>query len=165
MTNSYPADTQKLVEELAKLLHTYQLKVATAESCTGGMISKCLTAIAGSSNWFECGFVTYSNESKIRLLGVETKVLHEHGAVSSEVAKQMVLGVLEYSAASIAVSVTGIAGPGGGSAAKPVGTVYIATAQANRNPAVEHYLFEGDRSSVRQQSTHAAITQLIKQLR
>ena len=155
---------KKQVEKLANILLEKQFTVAVAESCTGGMLAQQFTALSGSSKWFECGFVTYSNASKIRLLGVEANVIDKHGAVSAQVAEQMALGVLNHSDADISVSITGLAGPSGGTAEKPVGTVYIGTALLSEpaNSALHH--FNGDRQSIREQTTQAAIVQLWEQL-
>jgi nicotinamide-nucleotide amidase len=134
--------------------------VSTAESCTGGLISSVLTDVPGSSAWFAYGFVTYSNQAKQTLLGVSTSSLQQYGAVSEAVVREMAQGALAKSGAHWAVAVSGIAGPGGGSPDKPVGTVWIALA----GPAgagrswVSH--FEGDRTAVRQQTVQAALTQL-----
>ncbi len=139
-------------------------KLSTAESCTGGMLSQSITALQGSSRWFECGFITYSNESKIKLLDVSADVIYEEGAVSEIVARQMAIGALTNSTSHISASITGIAGPGGGSDEKPVGTVFIATAKNQENILVNRYLFKGDRQLIREQTTHAAILQLIQLL-
>lgn len=114
-------------------LRTQGLKLTTAESCTGGLISACLTEVAGSSDVFERGFVTYSNEAKSEMLGVDAALIERHGAVSEEVARAMAEGALSRSRADIAVAVTGIAGPSGGSAEKPVGLVHIAAQRAGRD--------------------------------
>ncbi len=164
MSGSISSRIHKSVQNLAKLMTDKQLKLVTAESCTGGMLAQKITSISGSSKWFECGFVTYSNDSKIRMLGVQSDVLNEFGAVSEEVAEQMALGAQRNSAADIAVSVTGIAGPEGGSAIKPVGTVYIANVILHRGVFTTHYLFAGDRLAIREQTTLAACTQLIERL-
>lgn len=157
-----------LIKQLAERLIEKNLTLAVAESCTGGMLAQQCTSLDGSSNWFECGFVTYSNASKIRLLGVQANVLYEHGAVSKQVAEQMAIGVLDHSDADFSVSITGIAGPGGGSESKPVGTVYSATADkktVNNQPAdVIHHLFQGDRQSIREQSTKMAIIELLSRV-
>lgn len=152
------------IDRLAERLIENEYTLALAESCTGGMLAQQCTAVSGSSSWLECGFVTYSNASKIRLLGVNAKVLNEHGAVSSEVAELMALGALEHSDANISASITGIAGPGGGSEAKPVGTVYIATALKGEVAESELHMFQGDRQSIREQSTQIAIEQIMKRL-
>ena len=149
---------------LANILLEKQFTVAVAESCTGGMLAEQFTALSGSSKWFECGFVTYSNTSKIRLLGVEAHVIDKHGAVSAQVAEQMALGVLNHSDADISVSITGLAGPSGGSAEKPVGTVYIGTARKHQDANSVLHHFNGDRQSIREQTTQAAIAQLREQL-
>jgi nicotinamide-nucleotide amidase len=125
-------DFDHLVKEAAELLDACRsrgLKIATAESCTGGLIAAMLTEVPGSSEVFERGFVTYSNEAKTEQLGVPAEVIEMHGAVSEEVARAMAVGALRHSRADIAVAVTGVAGPGGGSAAKPVGLVHLAVAR------------------------------------
>ena len=132
------------------------LKIATAESCTGGLIAATLTAIAGSSDVVERGFVTYSNEAKADLLGVPAELIAAHGAVSEPVARAMALGAVALSAADVALSVTGVAGPGGGSAEKPVGLVFIAAARRGGDVRVERCLFPGDRASVREASVAQA---------
>lgn len=164
MSDTCSSNIQPLVLMLAQLMGDQQLTLATAESCTGGMLSQCFTAIRGSSKWFECGFVTYSDASKIRSLGVQAKVLDEHGAVSRETARQMALGALHNSAADMSVSITGITGPEGGCVNKPVGTVYIATAKSKQAVEVARYLFKGDRDSIRKQATLAAISLLVEQI-
>lgn len=158
------SDLNKHIEQLSQQLISHDLRVAVAESCTGGMLAQEFTAKAGSSKWFECGFVTYSNTSKIRCLGVDADVLIEHGAVSAEVAEQMVLGVLDNSEASVSAAITGVAGPDGGTEAKPVGTVYIATAVRGQVTAVEACQFKGGRHEVREQSAEKAIFELINRL-
>lgn len=155
---------QESVRVLAERLTAKQLRVATAESCTGGLLAQWFTSQDGSSQWFECGFVTYSNDSKRRLLAVSADALDQYGAVSENVAEQMALGVLQNSTAELAGAITGIAGPTGGSATKPTGTVYIAVADRHRDPQVAHHLFDGDRQAVREQAVHATITQLTQYL-
>ena len=125
------------------------LRIVTAESCTGGLIAALFTEIAGSSDVFERGFVTYSNEAKEDLLGVPTDLIHKHGAVSAEVARSMAEGALQHSLAQIAVAVTGIAGPGGGTDQKPVGLVYIAIAGLDGETDVQELRFGDIRSAVR----------------
>lgn len=137
------------------------LKVATAESCTGGMIASAITDIAGSSHVFERGFVTYSNEAKVDLLGVPAPLIAEHGAVSEAVARAMAEGAIAHSRADIAVAVTGIAGPGGGSAEKPVGLVYIGAGRRGEPVAVERHVFSGDRAAVRQATALRALELLL----
>ncbi len=133
------------------------LMIATAESCTGGLIAACLTDIANSSDVFERGFVTYSNAAKTESLGVPADLVEMHGAVSAEVACAMADGTLVHSRADIAVSVTGIAGPGGGSTEKPVGLVYIGCARRGSAATAERHLFSGDRTRVRYQAALAAL--------
>lgn len=141
---------EPLVSVLAEKLIQRQLTCATAESCTGGWIAQTLTSVAGSSVWFECGFVTYSDVSKTRLLGVEEALIREFGAVSEQVARAMALGVVKHSPARVAVSVTGIAGPAGGTAQKPVGTVIFGwLLPGMADPEVEQVLFSGNRQGVR----------------
>lgn len=136
------------------------LLLATAESCTGGLIAKCLTDIPGSSAWFERGFVTYSNRAKAEQLGVPARVLGRHGAVSEPVALAMARGALRHSPAGLAVAVTGIAGPDGGTPGKPVGTVWIAWAR-RRGSRVESraelFRFKGSRDQVRRRTVSAAL--------
>jgi nicotinamide-nucleotide amidase len=134
--------------------------LATAESCTGGLVSACLTEIAGSSDVFDRGFVTYSNDAKMELLGVPRGLLETVGAVSAEVAEVMAAGAIEASRADVALSVTGIAGPGGGSPAKPVGLVFIGSCRRGATPASARHLFPGDRSAVRQATLAAALARL-----
>lgn len=144
------------VEALASLLLARGQSLATAESCTGGLIAASCTEVAGSSAWFERGFVTYSNEAKTDLLGVPADLIARHGAVSEEVARAMAAGALAHSRADVAVAVTGVAGPTGGSVAKPVGTVWLAWAQRGRDDEpdsvavhAEKMWFPGDRRAVR----------------
>ena len=141
------------------------VKIATAESCTGGMVAALLTSIAGSSDVFDCGFVTYSNDAKVKMLGVSPGVIAEFGAVSRECALAMAHGAILKSAATLAVSITGIAGPGGGSAAKPVGLVYFACAQRNGGTLHREKRF-GDigRDGVRKASVEVALELLEAQL-
>jgi nicotinamide-nucleotide amidase len=151
-------------KQASTLLEAYKnkgLKLATAESCTGGMISALLTEISGSSAVFECGFVTYSNQSKIDLLGIDAALIEKHGAVSEQVARAMAAGAIAKSGADAAVSVTGIAGPTGGTLEKPVGLVYIATATKN-NITCEKNIFSGDRQDIRLQSVAYALEMLEK---
>ncbi len=131
--------------------------LVTAESCTGGWIAKVVTDIAGSSAWFDCGMAVYSYEAKQALLGVSPQTLEVHGAVSRETAIEMVSGALVHSGASVAVAVTGIAGPGGGSPDKPVGTVWIAWKRRGGYARADIFQFEGDREAVRRQTVAAAL--------
>lgn len=139
-------------------------RVALAESCTGGLVAKRLTDIAGSSAWFECGVVSYSNEAKQKLLGVDPAIIEAHGAVSGQCAEQMVSGVLRASSADWGIALTGVAGPGGGTADKPVGTVWIAWQRRGEKPEARRFLFTGDRSAVREQSADAALQELVRRL-
>jgi nicotinamide-nucleotide amidase len=145
--------TQALLEEAASLLDTCRAKgvrLATAESCTGGLIAAALTAIAGSSDVVERGFVTYSNEAKTEMLGVPADLIASVGAVSERVAQRMADGALRQSHAQIAVSVTGVAGPGGGSAEKPVGLVCFGLARRGAAVASEQHVFPGNRTAIRE---------------
>ena len=153
---------EPLVLALAQVLRERGLKLATAESCTGGLIAAACTAVAGSSDWFERGFVTYSNDAKAESLGVDAAVIATHGAVSREVALAMAEGALAHARAQLAVAVTGIAGPGGGSSAKPVGTVWLATARAGERTQAELLQLHGDRTSIREQTVQHALQRLIE---
>lgn len=149
--------------DVAALLDLYRqngLKIATAESCTGGLIAATLTAVPGSSEVFERGWVTYSNEAKSEGLGVPPELIAERGAVSAEVAEAMARGVLQHSKADVAVSVTGIAGPGGGSAEKPVGLVFIGLARKDGWSQVERCEFPGGRDDVRRHAVARALAHL-----
>lgn len=141
---------------LADLLLQNELKLATAESCTGGMISAACTDLAGSSEWFERGFVTYSNEAKVELLGVDPSLIANQGAVSEQVARAMAFGAVRHSRAQVSIAVTGIAGPTGGSAAKPVGTVWFGFSVQGTLHS-EMMRFDGDRAAVRQQTVRHAL--------
>jgi nicotinamide-nucleotide amidase len=145
--------------ELGQLLTLTNQVIGTAESCTGGLIASAITDVPGSSAWFEEGLVTYANTSKSRLLNVDETVLEQHGAVSECVVKAMVMGVLARGA-DIAIATSGIAGPDGGTATKPVGTVWFAWGSNERQCSAVH-VFSGDRMSVRQKATEYAIQQLI----
>ena len=152
--------TSALVVQLADLLLQKRWYLATAESCTGGLIAAACTDLAGSSAWFERGFVTYSNAAKIELLQVDAGLISRHGAVSEEVARAMAQGALNRSRAQVAVSVTGVAGPAGGNAAKPVGTVWFGFATST-GVVTETQLFSGDRAAVRQATVQYALQRLI----
>ena len=144
--------TQGLLDDAAALLdacRARQVKLATAESVTGGLITAVLTAIAGSSDVVERGFVTYSNEAKTELLGVPAELISKVGAISEPAARRMAEGALQRSHADIAVSVTGVAGPGGGSADKPVGLVCFGLAQRGHDVVSERHVFQGDRTAIR----------------
>jgi len=137
-----------------------RVMLATAESCTGGMIAACLTDVAGSSDVVERGFVTYSNEAKVEMIGVPEALIAAHGAVSAEVAEAMAAGALEASRADLAVAVTGIAGPGGATAGKPVGLVYLGLCRRGGAPRHLRRVFPGDRRAVRLATTDCALTLL-----
>lgn len=146
--------------QLADLLQKSGQMMATAESCTGGMISAACTDLAGSSNWFDRGFVTYSNAAKTELLGVDAELIKQHGAVSEPVARAMAAGAITHSKAQVSVAVTGVAGPGGGSAEKPVGTVWFGwSVKGQISSEVQH--FEGDRAAVRAATVSHALLRLL----
>ncbi len=154
-------ELQTLLQQLASLAIEQDQMIATAESCTGGLIAAALTELSGSSVWFDRGFVTYSNQAKKDLLGVTQETLEGSGAVSAATVAQMAQGALARGSASMAVSVSGVAGPGGGSDSKPVGTVWIAWASRDFGHRTRHFIFSGDRASVRQQTVIEAIRGLI----
>lgn len=146
--------------QLAKLLLQKSLKVTSAESCTGGLVAKALTDIAGSSAWFDSGFVTYSNHAKHCMLAVEPDVIERQGAVSSAVVEAMANGALGNSAAQLSVAISGVAGPGGGTETNPVGSVWLAWAN-DRSCTSQYFQFEGDRQQIREAAARAAIVGLI----
>jgi len=150
-----------LAAKVGARLGELDLMLATAESCTGGGIAAAVTAIAGSSGWFERGFVTYSNAAKESMLGVAAATLAAHGAVSEAVALEMATGALRHSGAQVALSVTGVAGPGGGTPAKPVGTVCFGWARVDGVQKVQTRVLAGDRAAVRAQSVVHALTVLL----
>lgn len=150
-----------LLTQLGLALSARGLKLVTAESCTGGLIAGTCTSIAGSSDWFERGYVTYSNESKTELLSVPGEMIERHGAVSREVAMAMALGALQHAHAQVSVAVTGIAGPGGGSEAKPVGTVWFGFARGQDFVQTEVMLFRGDRTKVRSAAVKHALVRVL----
>jgi len=147
---------------LASALRARQSRIATAESCTGGLIAAACTSVAGSSDWFERGFVTYSNEAKTESLGVLMPLIETHGAVSAEVARAMAEGAIAHSHADLAVAVTGIAGPGGATPGKPVGTVWLAIARAGGPAQAELLTLAGDRAAVREQTVRHALQRLLE---
>jgi nicotinamide-nucleotide amidase len=151
---------QALGERLGDCCRRNDARVTTAESCTGGGVASAITAVAGSSDYFETGYVTYSNAAKMRLLGVSTAILDGYGAVSRETVEAMVKGACLDSGADVGVAISGIAGPHGGSEDKPVGTVWFAWGDASRQQA-ECQVLEGDRDRVRQQAVHLALERLI----
>lgn len=156
------AEIEETILELSEQLRSRGWRVATAESCTGGGIAKVLTDLPGSTAWFERGFVTYSNESKMEMLGVSKVTLQKHGAVSEATVREMVEGALERSRAEVAVAVSGIAGPDGGSSEKPVGLVWFGWQGGDGPPICEKRLFSGDRRAVRKQAVLAALEGLIR---
>ncbi len=151
------------MQALAAALRRRGWRMATAESCTGGLVAAACTALAGSSDWFERGFITYSNQAKTELLGVDAALIDAHGAVSEPVARAMVQGALRQAPVQLAVSVTGIAGPGGAVPGKPVGTVWLAWGTRDAVRA-ECHLFSGDRDAVRDASVRAALQHLLHHL-
>lgn len=150
-------DLSALSQDVARLLSERRLQLAAAESCTGGWLAKLCTDIAGSSTWFERGVVVYSNQAKQELLGVRPSSLARHGAVSEVVALELVDGLLQRSPADLAVAITGIAGPGGGSAEKPVGTVWIALGARGMSASARQFRFTGERDAVRRQALAQAL--------
>lgn len=149
-----------LSERVGQKLLAAGRRLATAESCTGGWVAKACTDVAGSSRWFECGFVTYSNAAKVRDLGVSERTLASHGAVSEATVREMAAGALRVSGADVAVAISGVAGPDGGTPDKPVGTVWFAVASGRGGEVVvtaELHLFEGDREVVRRWSVERAL--------
>ena len=161
---SSDAELFALATRTGTALQRRGLVVTAAESCTGGWIAKALTDVAGSSAWFECGFVTYSNAAKRARLGVSASTLAAHGAVSAAVVDEMVRGALLRSGAGLGVAVSGVAGPGGGSDAKPVGTVWLAWGQVTQGAVTvrtEHCLFGGDRDAVRRATVAHALQGLL----
>ena len=163
-------DLVRLAAGLGHEMRRLGALIATAESCTGGLLAQALTETAGSSEWFERGFVTYSNEAKVDLLGVRLATLQAHGAVSEQVAREMAAGALKHSPAALALSVTGIAGPGGAVEGKPVGTVCFGWALAlpddGRQTLVrsEQRHFAGDRAAIRRQAAAYALVQAVRLL-
>lgn len=153
---------ERLARRLGARLRKRKLMLATAESCTGGWVAQAVTSVAGSSNWFERGFVTYSNAAKKELLGVRAATLARHGAVSEAIAREMAAGALRRSRAQIAVAVTGIAGPGGGTRKKPVGSVCFAWATKQGGTQSAKRRFAGGRDTVRRRSVAFALQGLLE---
>ena len=160
-----PENLEAFAAQVGAQLTANGQRLATAESCTGGWVAQCLTAIAGSSAWFERGFVTYSNEAKQEMLGVDAETLTAHGAVSEATAVAMANGALRYSRADWALAITGVAGPSGGSPDKPVGTVCFAWAGPEAPCDTETCYFQGDRSAIRRQSVLHALDGLLQRSR
>mgnify|MGYP006439348175 CR=1 FL=1 len=153
-----------ICEDILKRLEANNQKIVTAESCTGGLIAAALTDIPGSSSVFERGFITYSNDAKVECLNVSRETLREHGAVSAEIAREMALGALKNSQADIAISITGVAGPSGGSTEKPVGTVYIGLATSKGAQSHRKY-FDGTRTAIREKSMREAFEIVLAEIR
>lgn len=147
----------ELVTQVAELYKKKQLKLAVAESCTGGGLAYWLTSVPGSSEWFDRGFVTYSDAAKKEMIGVSGQILEKFGAVSAETAREMAEGALRQSEADVAIAITGIAGPGGGSVQKPVGTVWLARSSYLTGTIAQAYMFEGNRVAIRDQSIRCAL--------
>ncbi len=160
-----PPELETLAREVGHALKQHGLMLATAESCTGGWVAQVVTAVAGSSEWFDRGFVTYTNVSKRELLGVKTATLSRFGAVSEQTAREMAEGALKHSHAQVVLAVTGIAGPTGGTPEKPVGTVCFAWAGKKRDTRSAMRHFSGDREAVRRQSVITALQGLLDFLR
>jgi len=160
-----PSDTLTTLATLVGArLRAQRMMLATAESCTGGWVAQAVTAIAGSSEWFERGFVTYSDAAKQEMLGVSARTLAAHGAVSEQTAREMAAGALAHSCAQVAVAITGIAGPTGGSPEKPLGMVCFAWAVKEGVPGAETRQFKGGRESVRRQAVIAALQGVLERL-
>lgn len=155
-------NANELCLQLATILQSKQLRLASAESCTGGLIAKTCTDISGSSNWFEAAIVSYSNASKHRLLGVDEALINEYGAVSEQVVLAMLKGLFEHTDADIGVAVSGIAGPGGGSVEKPVGTVWLSYGLRNANPESTCLHFSGGRADIRESTLIKSLNLLIE---
>ena len=162
MTATTDPELEGLAQAAGNALRQRGFMLAIAESCTGGWIAQAVTSIEGSSAWFERGFVTYTNIAKREMLGVSATTLARQGAVSEATARAMVEGALANSHADVALAVTGIAGPGGGSAEKPVGTVWLAWSGKHRETATRRHSFSGDRTQIRRQSVAAALGGLLE---
>ncbi|MBN1684835.1 MAG: CinA family protein [Gammaproteobacteria bacterium] len=152
----------KLAMAVGEALKKRSMKLVTAESCTGGMVGEIMTSISGASMWFDCGFITYSNESKIKLLKISRQSIQQFGAVSEQVAREMAEGALKHSLAQISLAITGIAGPAGGTKEKPVGTVWFAWAGKNFKTRSICQHFTGDREQIRTLATEFSLNQIIK---
>jgi nicotinamide-nucleotide amidase len=160
--HSMERQLRALAQKLGERLTAAGLRMATAESCTGGWIAKVMTDIPGSSSYFERGFVTYTNESKQEMLGVRAETLDAHGAVSAATVEEMVRGALEHSSADIAVAVSGIAGPTGGSAEKPVGTIFFAWGDGEGRIKTQHQRLDGERDAIRKKAVEIALQGLLQ---
>lgn len=162
---NHPATAAAVAANLGERLTAISRSVSTVESCTGGGVAQMITSVAGSSRWFERGFVTYSNDAKVEMVGVERALIESHGAVSVEVAAAMAEGGIRFSEADYCIALTGVAGPQGGSAAKPVGTVCFAWASLDQETRTALVRFDGDRHAVRAQSVAHALGGLLDLLR
>ena len=162
--SEFETQVDSLLQKTAALLTVRGWRMATAESCTGGWIAKCCTDLAGSSAWFDRGYITYSYESKEQMLGVSHQDLLEHGAVSEAIASQMATGAKEDSKVAVTVSATGIAGPESDGSGKPVGLVHFGWCIGDRTAVCDAVVFEGDRQSVRQQTVVHALTGIVQRL-
>ena len=151
-----------LAAKVGEMLSSRGLMLATAESCTGGGVAEAVTEIPGSSEWFERGFITYANQAKVEMLGVQEDTLRLHGAVSEAVVREMAEGALRHSHAHISLAVSGIAGPGGGTPEKPVGTVFFAWSVRNGETRAHKLLFAGNRAEIRAQSVRIALQGLLE---
>ncbi len=157
-----PEPLDPIAASLGDALRRRGLSLVAAESCTGGWLAKVVTDIAGSSEWFDRGFVTYSNRAKQEMLGVSAATLESVGAVSEAVVAEMAAGALSYSRARVAIAISGIAGPGGGSPEKPVGTVWFAWALPDTAPVTQRFQFAGERDEVRHQAVRVALERLLE---
>lgn len=155
-------NSTQLVEQLATHCKTQGLKLACAESCTGGLLSSTFVDIPGSSEWFDCGLVVYSDLAKQKFLGVDPKTIAHYGAVSKEVAQDLAQGLLQRCPANITVAITGIAGPDGGTDEKPVGTVWFAFATRHGGMNTAHHVFLGSRQEIRMQAVNFVIKELLQ---
>jgi nicotinamide-nucleotide amidase len=160
----FPESLLLLAENVIKTLKKQNLHLVTAESCTGGLIAGCLTAISGASEVINQGFITYANQAKIDLLGIPQALLNEHGAVSEIVSRLMAEGAISGGGGDVSISVTGIAGPGGGSNEKPVGLVHVSVAQNGRDTLHECHVFSGDRNTIRLQTIEVAFKLLLSRI-
>ena len=154
----------QLAEQAGKALKHHAITLVTAESCTGGWVAREITAIPGSSHWFDRGFITYTNQSKQEMLGVQAVTLAEHGAVSEQTVREMAEGALQHSHAGVSIAISGIAGPGGGSIEKPVGTVWLAWAGTGRSTRTQVEYCKGDREQVRRQAVVTVLQGLLTYL-
>ncbi len=165
MKTDSDAQLENLIQHVADTLLDAKLQLTTAESCTGGWVAKCCTDLAGSSAWFDRGFIPYTNKAKQDLLSVSSTTLEKYGAVSIQTAIEMAEGALNNSQASISVAITGIAGPTGGTKTKPVGTVCFAFSIKNNPTISAQYLFNGDREMIRRQAVTTALEGIVKNAR